>query len=674
MEEYDDDIMSMDDIDDADVDVEDLDLEDFDTNKKIQKTRGIVKMEGVTKNRSDGKRERVRFNSDGQLVGEERHNVISTNGAVTKTLVSILFMDWRKVPKDSKEKIWEYIQNSFDVDDRFKRQCLQIGGSSFRSFRYNLTRHVKKYKAHPNRLRNPPLLYSFIQKGHWDAFVNDRLSKEFKTLSGLQKERQALNLYNHHLGRKGYNGLEEEIKKECGNPNLKVDRSVAWKMARRNPNGGYHPVVIPIVDTIDELTQLAKSGFITTSSENDILAQALKKPERNGRVTGKGRGVKPSSFFHTVNLESDWQREKRLLNEQIVKMKVTIHDLSKSSPKARHSNVCSNRFGSQDMSNETNNKTNPIFEKQKNKDVKKTFVATGTILEYRKPNVLVVIDMVLSPDAHLPIRTSELVYVSDGLGQHILWPEKLVSQAVVVNKMSKSAIKPSKGKLDVNAEVNTPMVSKSVIKPFKEKLEKVMKPGSQVKVDFEDTFSYKLHTYLTLEEIQDLIDMQELSQNCIAVYMSGIRMFLAKKGQQMKKINLKWNDVKVPMQIGNVECGYYVMRFMKEIIAYQSILCAKFNEKDTYNEDEINEIRSDWTTYVRLCGSVGGVGMITGTAVATVVYNLRQRHRTLDMPVIDYDLALLFQPMLVLGISIGVAFNVILSTGTRFPFVCTTLL
>nr|AEI72271.1 hypothetical protein [Citrus trifoliata] len=51
--------------------------------------------------------------------------------------------------------------------------------------------------------------------------------------------------------------------------------------------------------------------------------------------------------------------------------------------------------------------------------------------------------------------------------------------------------------------------------------------------------------------------------------------------------------------------------------------------------------------------------MITGTAVATVVYNLRQRHPTLDMPVIDYDLALLFQPMLVLGISIGVAFNVI---------------
>ncbi|XP_057526672.1 sulfite exporter TauE/SafE family protein 3-like [Amaranthus tricolor] len=51
--------------------------------------------------------------------------------------------------------------------------------------------------------------------------------------------------------------------------------------------------------------------------------------------------------------------------------------------------------------------------------------------------------------------------------------------------------------------------------------------------------------------------------------------------------------------------------------------------------------------------------MIMGAAASTVYYNLKQRHPTLDMPVIDYDLALLFQPVLVLGISIGVAFNVI---------------
>ncbi|KAK8955375.1 hypothetical protein KSP40_PGU015141 [Platanthera guangdongensis] len=51
--------------------------------------------------------------------------------------------------------------------------------------------------------------------------------------------------------------------------------------------------------------------------------------------------------------------------------------------------------------------------------------------------------------------------------------------------------------------------------------------------------------------------------------------------------------------------------------------------------------------------------MIMGAAGSTVYYNLKLRHPTLDMPIIDYDLALLFQPMLMLGISVGVAFNVL---------------
>ncbi|KAK6927400.1 Transmembrane protein TauE-like [Dillenia turbinata] len=53
------------------------------------------------------------------------------------------------------------------------------------------------------------------------------------------------------------------------------------------------------------------------------------------------------------------------------------------------------------------------------------------------------------------------------------------------------------------------------------------------------------------------------------------------------------------------------------------------------------------------------LSMIMGAAGSTVFYNLRLRHPTLDMPIIDYDLALLFQPMLILGISIGVTLNVI---------------
>ncbi|XP_026451133.1 sulfite exporter TauE/SafE family protein 3-like [Papaver somniferum] len=46
--------------------------------------------------------------------------------------------------------------------------------------------------------------------------------------------------------------------------------------------------------------------------------------------------------------------------------------------------------------------------------------------------------------------------------------------------------------------------------------------------------------------------------------------------------------------------------------------------------------------------------MITGAAVSTMYYNLKRRHPILDMPVIDYNLTLLMQPMLLLGVSSGV--------------------
>ncbi|KAL9660949.1 hypothetical protein QQ045_025768 [Rhodiola kirilowii] len=53
--------------------------------------------------------------------------------------------------------------------------------------------------------------------------------------------------------------------------------------------------------------------------------------------------------------------------------------------------------------------------------------------------------------------------------------------------------------------------------------------------------------------------------------------------------------------------------------------------------------------------------MIMGAAIATVYYNLKQKHPTLDLPIIDYDLALLMGPMLILGIGIGVELNLLLA-------------
>lgn len=60
--------------------------------------------------------------------------------------------------------------------------------------------------------------------------------------------------------------------------------------------------------------------------------------------------------------------------------------------------------------------------------------------------------------------------------------------------------------------------------------------------------------------------------------------------------------------------------------------------------------------------------MIMGASISSVWYNIRVPHPTKEAPIIDYDLALLFQPMLMLGITIGVALSVV------FPYCLITIL
>ncbi|XP_016432592.1 sulfite exporter TauE/SafE family protein 3 [Nicotiana tabacum] len=139
------------------------------------------------------------------------------------------------------------------------------------------------------------------------------------------------------------------------------------------------------------------------------------------------------------------------------------------------------------------------------------------------------------------------------------------------------------------------------------------------------------------------------------------------------------------------EPTYVVEKEMRQGFALR-LLRLMWNGKSSY-EHVWPEMKFGWRIIVgsivgffgAALGSVGGVGgggifvpmltliigfdpksstaiskcMIMGAAGSTVYYNMRLRHPSLDMPIIDYDLALLLQPMLMLGISIGVAFNVI---------------
>ncbi|XP_057769420.1 uncharacterized protein LOC130989433 [Salvia miltiorrhiza] len=76
----------------------------------------------------------------------------------------------------------------------------------------------------------------------------------------------------------------------------------------------------------------------------------------------------------------------------------------------------------------------------------------------------------------------------------------------------------------------------------------------------------------------------------------------ARKGKKFKK-TASWEVVKGPIQPDASQCGFYVMKFMKEIIARYELnaytsLSSMFKNVKTYTEAEIDDIREEWATFV----------------------------------------------------------------------------
>ncbi|KAK9749550.1 hypothetical protein RND81_02G134000 [Saponaria officinalis] len=83
---------------------------------------------------------------------------------------------------------------------------------------------------------------------------------------------------------------------------------------------------------------------------------------------------------------------------------------------------------------------------------------------------------------------------------------------------------------------------------------------------------------------------------------SAFRTFRACGGASKLKagMSMNWSNIECHQQPGSTECGYYVMRYMLDIIKkYRSIKdkAKWFGSKLAYTPEQINEVRELWATY-----------------------------------------------------------------------------
>ncbi|ONI28204.1 hypothetical protein PRUPE_1G130900 [Prunus persica] len=224
--------------------------------------RGMSTMPRVVKRKLQKLRPIVEYNKRGKGIGQAHSEMQSYIGVLARSRVPLVDMKWAQIPKDIKEQIWKAVDIAFVVGQGGKSSVLASAAKKWKDFKSTLTRHyILPYTNDRERLSQPPETYKFIEKAQWDAFVASRLSKDFESVHSQHAQIREKLEYNHRLSRKGYAGLEEE--------------TMPW----------------------DELQKQVSEGKVTVSGSNDVLTMAL-DPEHPGRVRGVGAGISPRQYFN----------------------------------------------------------------------------------------------------------------------------------------------------------------------------------------------------------------------------------------------------------------------------------------------------------------------------------------------------------------------------------------
>ncbi|XP_042444003.1 uncharacterized protein LOC122029117 [Zingiber officinale] len=260
-----------------------------------KKTRGPTSMCILIAAARWGKKSTIEYDDMGRPVYNENGKALqSFIGSVVRSMVPINIKSWPTVPENMKQKVWEEISNVFDLAPQSEAAVMSSAGQKWRDFKNKLnSRFVWPYRDNPEKLRSPPEQYQ-IPSAIWKAFVDERLHPSWN-------ERTSHCKYHHKMSRKGYIGLETELRqRKIFREDEEVDRSLLWRKAREDKSGNItNTETAEVAEKIDDLLDKKKRGEFISSGSNDVLTTALGSQEHYGRVRGVGGFVKPQVYFKT---------------------------------------------------------------------------------------------------------------------------------------------------------------------------------------------------------------------------------------------------------------------------------------------------------------------------------------------------------------------------------------
>ncbi|KAK9193215.1 hypothetical protein WN944_003912 [Citrus x changshan-huyou] len=234
---------------------------------KSKNKRGHTKLKNIA---VDGDKVEVIFNSKGQPIGEGSISLSSFLGPLVREHVPYTISDWRKLPLNLKEVLWECIKKRYKLDGQWQRAYVfQEMAGLWRASKSRLVQKILQAKNEQERMKLRPDNISSINE--WKSFVKEKTSENFKERSeGFKKIRKKQ--IPQTTGRRGLARMTEDMKKSSGK--TEMPRVDVWIRAHTKKDG--QPVNIQAGETIDKLKETLQdpSQHSSNNLRDDALSQS----------------------------------------------------------------------------------------------------------------------------------------------------------------------------------------------------------------------------------------------------------------------------------------------------------------------------------------------------------------------------------------------------------------
>ncbi|GMN46191.1 hypothetical protein TIFTF001_015383 [Ficus carica] len=450
-----------------------------------------------------------------------------------------------------KKIIWKETVTSFTVDDCFRNTCLKSCGEAARNFRHDLYKtFVEEFVIEESVWTRPQKVidnYPNIEEEDWVKFIQYKTSSKFQQLSDRGSEIRTNNEYSSRGGRDGYRKLDQEKFKKTG----KWERiDGLWLEQQTSADG-------ELKDPMEYNTQESQGTFESVGT-NDVLSQALSIPEHKGCVRGQSKFVRPSQYFN-LNQSSSKDNEVLSMRHEIEELKALMHGLCANKdvePSVDPNNVptvdqhnsfkasCSAQEKQHGVSDPSTMPVDSqecklyIFDEVHAGQLLVAFgrawlesLPTDTVhgIPLGEGNVRVSINVPKLKKSPLPIPTYEATTVEDAVNGFVAWPKRLVEIDTSMNKASRGPSHvpdPATGRKNAKKSLE--------IKQSTLELSSIHQ-GNQIEVPIPYTImTFEMPVFLSFEDIYEFINLQEISANCILVYMRYLEELCRINGQAEK--------------------------------------------------------------------------------------------------------------------------------------------